>query len=107
MAKFNTTTVMLLDEDIQLKKKNATNLMYEDIEYVLMASKDNFIELEDPSYLDGYMSDDVCEGIELTEDGIIIHCEYGDRNIGELDYEQLHTVYEAIKSEGYFNEVED
>ena len=98
---------MLIDEDIQLKMQNARILMQEDIEYALMASKHNFIELEDPSYLDAYMSDDVCEGIELTADGIIIHCEYGDRNIGELNYEQLHTVYEAIKSEGYFNEVED
>jgi hypothetical protein len=54
-----------------------------------------------------WFDDDVCDGIELTENGIELSCEYGWRIISELDYEQLHTVYEVLKSEDNFKEAED
>jgi hypothetical protein len=106
MGKFNTTTVMLLDEDIRLKMQNARILMQEDIENALFSAPDNHITIKTPCFLDS-IDDDVCDGIELTENGIELSCEYGWRTISELDYEQLHTVYEALKYEGNFNEVED
>jgi hypothetical protein len=106
MAKFNTTTVMLLDEDIQLKMQNARILMQEDIENALLSAPDNHITIKTPCFLDSF-DDDVCDGIELTENGIELSCEYGWRIISELDYEQLHTVYEALKSEDNFKETED
>lgn len=106
MGKFNTTTVMLLDEDIQLKMKNARTLMQEDIENALSSAPDNYITIKTPCFLDS-IGDDVCDGVELTENGIELSCEYGWRTISELDYEQLHTVYEALKYEGNFKETED
>jgi hypothetical protein len=106
MGKFNTTTVMLLDEDIRLKMQNARILMQEDIENALFSAPDNYITIKTPCLLDSF-DDDVCDVIELTENGIELSCEYGWRTISELDYEQLHTVYEALKYEGNFNEVED
>lgn len=105
MPKFNTTTVMLLDKDIQVKMQNARILMQEDIENALFSAPDNCIAIKTPCYPDSN-TDDKCNGVELTENGIELSCEYGWRIISELDYEQLHTVYEAIKYEGYFNEVE-
>ena len=113
MAKFNTTTVMLLDDDIQVKQQNARVLMQEDIENALLSAKDDegepcfYIDLETPSYLDGDISEDSCYQVALMENGIVFACEYGNRYIGELDYEQLHTVYEALKYEGYFNDTEN
>ena len=106
MGKFNTTTVMLLDEDIQLKMQNARILMQEDIENTLLSAKDNYITIEAKCFPDSN-TDDVCIGVELTENGIGFDCEYGWRAMRELDYEQLHTVYEALKYEGYFKETED
>jgi len=113
MAKFNSTTVMLLDEDIQLKQSNARILMQEDIENALLSAKDEdgeqcfYIDLESPSYLDGDSSEDSCYQVALMEGGIVFACEYGNRSIEDLGYEQLHTVYEALKYEGYFNETEN
>lgn len=106
MAKFSTTTVMLLDEDIQLKMQNARALMAEDIENALRSTTELFLHIETPCFLDSD-TDDKCDGVELTENGIELSCEYGWRTISELDYEQLHTVYEALKYEGYFKETED
>jgi hypothetical protein len=106
MGKFNTTTIMLLDEDIQLKMQNARILMQEDIENALLSAPDNHITIKTPCFLD-WFDDDVCDGIELTENGIELSCEYGWRIISELDYEQLHTVYEVLKSEDNFKEAED
>lgn len=114
MGKFNTTTVMLIDEDIQMKQKNARILMQEDIENALLSAKDEegepcfYIDLENPSYLDGDISEDSCYQVALmeVEDEIVFACEYGNRTIEDLNYEQLHTVYEALKHEGYFAEVE-
>lgn len=105
MPKFNTTTVMLLDEDIQLKIQNARALMSEDIENALRSTTEHFLHIS-PCLLDSG-TDDVCDGVELTDDErIYFSCEYGWRTISELDYEQLHTVYEYLKYEGYFKEVE-
>lgn len=106
MGKFNTTTVMLLDEDIQLKMQNARALMVEDIENALRSTTEHFLHIETPCFLDSN-TDDKCDGVELTETGIEFSCEYGWRTISELDYEQLHTVYEALKYEGYFKETEN
>lgn len=106
MGKFHTTTVMLLDEDIQLKQKNARTLMQEDIENALRSAPDKHITIETPCFPDSN-TDDRCDGVELTENGIEFSCEYGWRTLKELDYEQLHTVYEALKYEGYFNETEE
>ena len=103
MPKFNTTTVMLLDEDIQLKQQNARSLMIEDIENALKSAEDNEIKLNDYCFIDN-LGDDVCQRVRLYTTGLGFYCEYGYRSIDELDYEQLHTVYEALKSEGYFNE---
>ena len=113
MGKFNTTTVMLLDEDIRLKMQNARILMQEDIENALFSSKDEdgepcfYIDLETPSYLDGDISEDSCYQVALTENGIVFACEYGNRTIDNLSYEQLHIVYEALKYEGIFKDSED
>ncbi len=113
MGKFNTTTVMLLDEDIQLKQQNARILMQEDIENALLSAKDEegepcfYIDLDTPSYLDGDISEDSCYQVALMENDIVFACEYGNRTIGDLNYEQLHTVYEALKYEGNFKETED
>lgn len=112
MGKFNTTTVMLLDEDIRLKMQNTRILMQEDIENALLSVKDKegepcfYIDLETPSYLDGNISEDSCYQVALMENGIVFACEYGNRDIDDLNYEQLHTVYEALKYEGYFKETE-
>lgn len=106
MGKFNTTTVMLLDEDIQLKMQNARTLMQEDIENALLTAPDNYITIKTPCFLDA-IGDDVCYGVELTETSIEFTCEYGWRTINKLNYEQLHTVYEALKYEGHFKETED
>lgn len=112
MGKFNNTTVMLLDEDIRLKMQNARILMQEDIENALLSAKDEegkpcfYIDLEYPSYLDGDNSEDSCYQVAL-EDGIVFACDFGNRAIGDLNYEQLHTVYKAIEYEGYFKEIED
>lgn len=112
MGKFNTTTVMLLDEDIQLIQQNARILMQEDIKNALLSSKDEddeqsfYIDLDTPSYLDGDDSEDSCYEITLVDNEITFACEYSERTIDELDYEQLHTVYEALKYEGYFKETE-
>ena len=106
MRKFNTTTVMLLDEDIRLIMQNTRILMQEDIENALLSAPDMYITIETPCFPDSN-TDDRCDGVELTENGIEFSCEYGWRNLKELDYEQLHTVYEALKYEGYFNETED
>ena len=98
---------MLLDEDIQLKMKNARALMVEDIENALRSTTEHFLHIESPCSMD-CNTDDVCDGVELTDDErIYFSCEYGWRTLRELDYEQLHTVYEALKYEGYFNETED
>ena len=108
MENYNTVKVMLLDEEIQVKQKNATILMKQDIENELLSAKNEdgepcyYIDLENPSYLDGNASEDSCYNVSMVEDEIIFACEYGNRTIGDLDYEQLHTVYEALKSEGYF-----
>ena len=113
MGNFNTTTVMLLDEDIQLKQSNTRILMQEDIENALLSAKDEegelcfYIDLDTPSYLDGDISEDSCYQVALMENDIVFACEYGNRTIGDLNYEQLHTVYEALKYEGYFNETEE
>lgn len=106
MGKFNTTTVMLLDEDIQLKQQNARVLMQEDIENALLSAPDNYITIKTPCFLDS-IGDDVCDGVELAETGIELSCQYGWRTMRELDYEQLHTVYEAMKYEGNFKETEE
>lgn len=106
MENFNTTTVMLLDEDIQLKMKNARVLMIEDIENALSSAPDNYITIKTPCFLDA-TGDDVCDGVELNETGIELSCKYGWRTISEVDYEQLHTVYEALKYEGNFKKTED
>lgn len=106
MGKFNTTTVMLLDEDIQLKMQNARILMQEDIENALRSTTEHHITIETPCFLDS-IGDDVCDGVELTETGIELSCQYGWRTISELDYEQLHTVYEALKYEGNFKDTDD
>lgn len=106
MGKFNTTTVMLLDEDIQLKMQNARALMVEDIENALRSTTEHFLHIETPCFLDSD-TDDKCDGVELAENGIELSCEYGWRTISELDYEQLHTVYEALKYEGNFKDTED
>ncbi len=106
MGKFNTTTVMLLDEDIQLKMQNTRILMQEDIENALRSTTEHFLHIESPCLID-YDTDDVCDGVELTDDErIYFSCEYGWRTINQLGYEQLHTVYEALKYEGYFKETE-
>lgn len=113
MGKFNTTTVMLLDEDIQVKQQNASALMIEDIKNALLSAKDEegepcfYIDLGTPSYLDGEISEDSCYQVALMENDIVFACEYGNRTIDNLGYEQLHTVYEALKYEGYFEEDED
>ena len=106
MGKFNTTTVMLLDEGIQLKMQNARILMQEDIENALRSTTEHFLFIETPCILDSN-TDDKCDGVKLTETSIVFSCEYGWRTLNELDYEQLHTVYEALKYEGYFKETED
>lgn len=107
MGKFNTTTVMLLDEDIRLKMQNARILMQEDIENALRSTTEHILHIETPCFLDSN-TDDKCYGVELTDDErIYFSCEYGWRILRELDYEQLHTVYEALKFEGYFKETED
>lgn len=106
MGKFNTTTVMLLDEDIQLKKQNARALMIEDIENALRSTTEQYLHINTPCFLDS-VGDDKCDGVELTDDGIEFSCEYGWRAMRELDYEQLHTVYEALKYEGNFKDTED
>ena len=94
---------MLLDEDIQLKMQNARALMIEDIENALKSAEENIIELENPCYLDepGF---DMCDEFVLNEYGIGFYNEIGFFDLRDLDYEQLHTVYEALKSEGYFIE---
>ena len=97
---------MLLDEDIQLKMKNARILMQEDIENALFSSTEQCLPINTPCFLDS-VGDDVCYGVQLTDNGIRFSCEYGCRTLRELDYEQLHTVYEALKYEGYFNEAEN
>lgn len=106
MGKFNTTTVMLLDEDIQLKMQNARILMQEDIENALFSSTEQCLHINIPCFLDS-VGDDVCHEVQLTDNGILFSCEYGWRTMKELNYEQLHTVYEALKYEGYFKETED
>ena len=103
MPKFNTITVKLLDEDIQLKQQNTRVLMVEDIENAIQSAEGNSITLNYPCYPDS-TGDDTCDGIELTEEGIEFSCEYGWRTLKELDYEQLHTIYEAMRMQGCFNE---
>ena len=103
MAKFNTTTVMLLDEDIQIKQQNARALMVEDIENAVGAAEDNHITLDYPCYADS-VGDDTCDGIELTDEGIEFSFEFGWRYIKELDYDQLHTIYEAMRMQGCFKD---
>lgn len=105
MGRFNTTTVMLLDEGIQLKMQNARALMIEDIENALRSTTEHSLHIETPCFFDSD-TDDKCDGVELTENDIELSCEYGWRTISELDYEQLHTVYEALKHEGYFKDTE-
>lgn len=105
MAKFNTTTVMLLDEDIQLKMQNARTLMIEDIRNVFLSTNEQCLHINTPCFLDS-VGDDVCYGVQLIDNGIQFSCEYGWRTLKELDYEQLHTVYEALKYEGNFKETE-
>lgn len=104
MSKFNDNEVKSLDEIIQENIKSARILMWNDIETALNNADGNLIELEYPSYLDGNASDDSCFQVYLDDDEILFDCENSTRSIDDLGYEQLHTVWEALRIEGCFNE---
>ena len=104
MSRFNTTEIKSIDDIIQEHQRNATALMCKDIAEILYESDYFLIELNSNCYIDGDATDDYCYEVYLDKDEVMLACYNGNRNICDLDYEQLHTLYEALQFEGRFKE---
>ena len=105
MSKYHDYELQEIDEIIQEQQDKAHDWMIEDIHNALATREDYRFELENPSFIDGERTDDMFREIYIDEAyGIMFHCDYGTREADDLDYEQLHTAYEALKYEGLFNE---